>query len=97
MSLVKTILWNNFTGRTNKYSVTHASFKWQLLKFTHLYLKVSKVELPTEEMKQTYPQVKGFFFVSSHTGQVINMVIYNLMGHNSCYSNTSEILYSKLA
>ncbi|KAJ8304991.1 hypothetical protein KUTeg_018574 [Tegillarca granosa] len=31
--------------------------------------QVSKVELPTEEMKQTYPQIKGFFFVSSYTGQ----------------------------
>ncbi|XP_041374603.1 uncharacterized protein LOC121387519 [Gigantopelta aegis] len=31
--------------------------------------QVAKVELPTKEMQERYPQIAGFHFVSSHTGQ----------------------------
>ncbi|XP_013397728.1 probable serine/threonine-protein kinase pats1 [Lingula anatina] len=37
---------------------------------THLD-QVSKVEIPVEEMQQKYSQIKGFHFVSSHSGQGI--------------------------
>ncbi|XP_013415785.1 uncharacterized protein LOC106177527 isoform X2 [Lingula anatina] len=37
---------------------------------THLD-EVSKVEIPVEEMQEKYSQIKGFHFVSSHSGQGI--------------------------
>jgi hypothetical protein len=33
-------------------------------------LKVSKIELPMEELKASFKQIQGFYFVSSLTGQV---------------------------
>ena len=35
-----------------------------------IYSQVSKCELPLVEMKQRYPQIVGFHFISTYTGQV---------------------------
>ncbi|KAL5004316.1 hypothetical protein ScPMuIL_017772 [Solemya velum] len=45
---------------------------------TH-YDQVSKIELPVKEMKQRYPQICGFHFVSSLTGQGVQQLQDHLL------------------
>jgi len=34
------------------------------------WIKVSKIELPMEQMKETYRQIEGFHYISSYDGTV---------------------------
>ncbi|GFO37940.1 leucine-rich repeat serine/threonine-protein kinase 1 [Plakobranchus ocellatus] len=42
--------------------------------------QVSKIELPVSEMQKKFPQIYGFHFVSSHTGQGISELQQHLVG-----------------
>ncbi|XP_063433340.1 uncharacterized protein LOC134715226 [Mytilus trossulus] len=56
----------------------HASKAPIFIVGTHMD-QVPKAEIPMEEMMATYPQIEGFFFVSSFTGQGIEELKSNLL------------------
>ncbi|XP_050400370.2 uncharacterized protein LOC126817438 [Patella vulgata] len=41
--------------------------------------QVAKIELPTKAMLERYPQIAGFHYISSHTGQGVNELKTNLV------------------